>query len=582
MASTGKVPSSTVKFPETKKVSLTLILFRWVAFVVVFLFIYQEPGKSSLGGLPFYLVVSITFLYTTLISYFYGKGLQNFSPLTKILVVVDTFYCGFLVWLTGSLSSPFFLYALSPILTAAFFFKMAGGLAAAGTISSLYLGGLAVHSYSWSRIMETQKAGDLAVDLLAFFFVGAFFAYPSSLLDRLLSTVNSLIRKNDNLTDINKAFERANRQLRTLHKTSKALQSTLNLNEILDIVLSGITAEIGLEGAMLGFCDEENKVLTNWILSASYHSEPVAGLKELRIPISDSGGPIAKSVIDRRPYLVSRDSKSEKILPRHLRNKPFAVLPMTFKDRIVGVIVVDNHLSRKPISEKDIPVLKSIANQAAVAIENAKLMVKNQALVVTEERSRIAREIHDGLAQSLFSIALNLQACVKKMGDDPAGTRDKLGQLQELASNSLKELRQYIYNLPSTNLVDRGLASALRSHVEDVSRLNGLESDFSLLGTMGTLASEVEECLYRVGQEALANVVKHAKASKVYVSLEFKNGSAILVVADNGRGLNGVRPKESMGISNMKRRVESLSGTLTLEPNNGCGACVRASVPISG
>jgi signal transduction histidine kinase len=355
----------------------------------------------------------------------------------------------------------------------------------------------------------------------------------------------------------------------------------LNLNEILDIVLSGITTEIGFEGAMLGFCDEQNKVLTNWIVSVSYRNESVSGLKDLEIPISDAGGPVARSVIDKRPYLVSRDSKSEKTMPRHLKNKPFAVLPMTFKDRIVGVIVVDNHLSRKPISEKDVPVLKSIANQAAVAIENAKLMIKNQMLVVTEERSRIAREIHDGLAQSLFSIALNLQACVKKMGDDPAGTRDKLGQLQELASKSLKELRQYIYNLPSTNLTDKGLVTALRSHIENIARLNGLESDFSTLGSVESLPPEVEECFYRVGQEALANVVKHAGASKVEVRLETKNGSAILTVADNGRGFNRVKPKESMGISNMKRRVESLSGTLSLEPNNGCGVCVRAKVPIS-
>jgi len=579
MASTSKASSSIVKFPETRRVSLFLILFRWVALGVVFLFVYQEPSRSGIHYPNSYLFFSLVVFYTILISYFYRKGLQDLTLLAKILVIVDTLFCGFLVWITGSLSSPFFLYAFGPILTAAFFFKMTGGLAAAATVSFLYLGGLAANNYSWVKVLENRKAGDLVVDILAFFLVGAFFAYPSSLLDRLLSTVGSLIKKNDNLTDTNKAFERANRQLRTLQKTSKALQSTMNLNEILDIVLSGIT-EIGFEGAMLGFCDEENKVISNWIVSSAYRNVPVRELKDLAIPISEEGGPVAESVINKRPYLVSPDSKLEKILPRYLRNKPFAVLPMTFKGCIVGVILVDNHLSRKPIPEKDIPVLKSIANQAAVAIENAKLMVKNQMLIIAEERSRIAREIHDGLAQSLFSIALNLQACVKKMGDDPIGTREKLSQLQELASNSLKELRQYIYNLPSTTLADMGLITALKSHVDDVARLNGLEADFSMVGKARSLPSDVEECLYRVGQEALANVVKHARASKVEVVLEFKNGSCSLIVADNGQGFNGSKAQESMGINNMKKRVESLAGTFSLEPNNGCGVCVRAKVPV--
>lgn len=580
MVSTSKVSSSAVKYPETRKVSLLLFAFRWIALGVAFLFIYQEPKQSGLNYVTSYQIISVTFFYTVLVSYFYGKGLQNFNLLAKALVIVDTLFCGFLVWITSSPSSPFFLYAFSPILTAAFFFKMSGGFSAAATISFLYLGGLAANQYSLTKIIEGRKAGDLITNILAFFLVAIFFSYPSSLLDRLLSTVSNLIEKNDNLTHINRAFEHANRQLRTLQKTSKALQSTMNLDEVLDIVLTEITKEIGFEGAMVGLCDDQDKVISNWIVSSNYQNGSLEGIKDLEIAISTEEGPVAKSVIDKKPYLVNANSYFGKILPSFLKNTPFAVFPMTFKDKIVGVLLVDNHLSRKPVSRSDIPVLKSIANQAAVAIENAKLMIRNQTLVVAEERNRIAREIHDGLAQSLFSIALNLQACVKKMSDDPLTTREKLVQLQELASKSLRELRQYIYNLPSTNLVDMGLIAALKSYVTDVARLNGLEVDFSIIGKTRTLPSEVEECFYRVGQEALANVVKHARASKVEVKLEFKSKSASISIADNGEGFNGNGAKDSMGISNMRQRVELLGGTFSLSSNNGFGVCVEAEVCV--
>ncbi len=581
MVSTNKGASSSAKFPETHRVSILLILFRWVALVIASLFIFLEPNGLELNPFATYILLSFTFFYTVSVSYFYGKDLQNLNQFTRTLVIVDALYCGFLLWVTGSPTSPFFLYAISPILTAAFFLKMKGGFAAAGVVSILYIGGMVANGYSLAGVIESKQAVDLITDILALFLVAVFFAYPSALLDRLLFTVNNLITKNDNLTDTNRAFEHANRQLRTLQKTSKALQSTMDLNEILDIVLSEITREIGFEGAMLGLYNEKSKTISNWIMSKDYGKGFMGSIKDLEIPISEEGGIVAKSVIENKPYLVNPEDSSAHIQPSHLKEVPFAVVPMTFKGRTVGVLLVENHLSKRPISETEIPVLRSVANQATVAIENARLMIRNQMLVVAEERNRIAREIHDGLAQSLFSIALNLQACVKKMGNNPAETRDKLVQLQELASKNLKELRQYIYNLPSATLVDMGLVTALKSHINDIAKLNGLEIDFTVGGKERTLPSEMEECFYRVGQEALANVVKHAKASRVKMTLEYGNKDVTITVVDNGRGLNGEAvAKESMGINNMRQRIKSLGGTFSLESSNGCGVCVKAKVRV--
>lgn len=172
MGVTGKVSSSAFKFPEARKVSLFLIFFRWIAFGVVFLFLYQKPEQAGFYYLNFHFLILLTFLYTIFISYFYIKGLQNFNIATKILVILDTLYCGFLIWITGSLSSPFFLYAFSPILTAAFFFKITGGFIAASTVSIFYLTGLVTNNYSLGKIIESSKAGDLAVNILAFFLIG--------------------------------------------------------------------------------------------------------------------------------------------------------------------------------------------------------------------------------------------------------------------------------------------------------------------------------------------------------------------------------------------------------------------------
>lgn len=580
MGVTGKVSSSTIKFPEARKASLFLIFFRWIAFGVVFLFLYQKPEQAGFYYLNFHFLILLTFLYTIFISYFYIKGLQNFNIATKILVILDTLYCGFLIWLTGSLSSPFFLYAFSPILTAAFFFKITGGLIAASTVSIFYLTGLVVNNYSLGKIIENSKAGDLAVNILTFLLMGTLFAYPSSLLDRLLSTVNNLINKNDNLIDANKVLARTNRQLFALHKMSKTLQSALSLNEILDIVLTTITTQIGFDGAMLGLYDEENRVISNWIASTGYRKGTIGELESLEIPISEEGGLVAKSIINKKTYVVNPNGSSEKILPSHLENTHFVVLPLILKGHTVGVMLVDNHISKKPIPESEIPVLKLVAGLTTVTIVHAKLIIENQMLVVAEERNRIAREIHDGLAQCLFSIALNLQTCARKMSNDPLGTKERLVKLQKLASKSLKELRQYIYNLPSSNLDDIDFIAALKLHLDDVAKLHGLETDFSIVGRTRSLPPQVKECLYRIGQEALANVVKHAKASKAKVVLGFGRKNVSLKIEDNGRGFNGNKINGSMGINNMRQRVESLGGIFSLRSAKESGVCVNAKVPV--
>ena len=224
---------------------------------------------------------------------------------------------------------------------------------------------------------------------------------------------------------------------------------------------------------------------------------------------------------------------------------------------------------------------EAVAAERDRAQENLELQRKAQEayLAALEERSRIAREIHDGVAQNIYMLSLQLETCAELAEQQRPGLSDRLKQLVALSKESLLEVRHYVFDLKPYLAGEKGAATMVESQVREFKNVAGVGADVEVKGEDREVPTAVSTCLYRVTQEALANVFKHAKASQVKVSLEFATDEVHLQVRDNGRGFDSATGIRGNGLNNMRQRAEELGGSFSLETTPGQGTQVAIHPP---
>jgi signal transduction histidine kinase len=254
-------------------------------------------------------------------------------------------------------------------------------------------------------------------------------------------------------------------------------------------------------------------------------------------------------------------------------------VPLMVRDEVIGALALDK---KEPgfYDEDDGQTIMAFANQAAVAISNAKLYDRSREQNILKERNRLARELHDSLSQALFSMVLNAEAAMLFFDLDAEKARGQLKLLHETANAALKEMRTLIFELRPANLEQEGLATVLQKHGKMVAERYGLSIDVDVKG-QNRLALPLEKALYRVAQEALNNVIKHAKATHVKVTLNTQGDWVTLSVEDNGVGIEpGAYKPNTLGLTSMRERVEQLRGYFEVAPGpGGKGTAVRVKVP---
>ena len=260
--------------------------------------------------------------------------------------------------------------------------------------------------------------------------------------------------------------------------------------------------------------------------------------------------------------------------------------------QIAGCVLVALYMSavRRAEDEKSRgQVLLAELQKAYGELEKHSARAREYAAV--EERNRLARELHDSVTQKLFSMTLTAEAARLLQARDPARVAVLLVRLQDLARDSLAEMRALLQKLSSGTEAEGGLVPALRRHVEDRRRADGLEVELVVEGEPEP-PGPVGEALFRVTQEALNNVVKHAGTGAARVVLRRSGGMVRLLVVDEGRGF---RPAEAaggaagggaagggaarLGLSGMRERVRAIGGSLTIESEPGMGTRVCVEVP---
>ena len=273
--------------------------------------------------------------------------------------------------------------------------------------------------------------------------------------------------------------------------------------------------------------------------------------------------------------------------------------PIKSRGKLIGILALGRKQSDTLYSHEDIELVMSLASQAGIVIENARMFgsLKNERLRVRrllaqavhaqeEERKRISVDLHDGVAQWLIGASYRAQTCSELLsGRDNGEAQGELAAMESTIDKSLKELRRVLTGLRPPALDELGLVHALRQSLEDL-RTDGIDCQFSEVGTPVRLPSSMEIAVYRIVQEALANVRKHADATKVNLRLRFQTGRLLVEVYDNGRGFDLSQTLDSaisvgrMGLLGMKERVGALGGDIRIKTGEWAGTTITLSLPI--
>ena len=207
-------------------------------------------------------------------------------------------------------------------------------------------------------------------------------------------------------------------------------------------------------------------------------------------------------------------------------------------------------------------------------------------LAAAEERNRLARDLHDSVTQTLFSMTLTAESTRILLERDPTKVAAQLDRLLELAQNALAEMRSLISHLRPKTVAEEGLMPALRRHIAERGNQDGLSVALHREGydEDRRLPPETEEALFRIVQEALNNVVKHAQTNQAEVRLRLRDQAASLLVEDRGVGFDPTRVSSGtshLGLTSIRERVRALGGTLEIESQPGAGTCIRVEVPLA-
>jgi signal transduction histidine kinase len=257
----------------------------------------------------------------------------------------------------------------------------------------------------------------------------------------------------------------------------------------------------------------------------------------------------------------------------------FLGVPITDGDDVLGIIFLANKRRPGGFTERDQELLTLFAAHAAIALTNARLYERNRELTVMAERNRLARELHDAVAQKLFSLRLTARAAVALATRDPDRVPAELAQVERLAADALAELRSVIFELRPADLEDDGLSASLRKHVEMLDRVYDARLTFHGDADVG-LTEERELTVFRIAQEAIHNALRHARARDIALRLRRAGPRVSLTITDDGAGFDlADAGREGLGLTSMRDRAEEADGTLTIESAPGSGTVVTVEVP---
>ncbi|MBI9044257.1 MAG: DUF484 family protein [Anaerolineaceae bacterium] len=365
-------------------------------------------------------------------------------------------------------------------------------------------------------------------------------------------------------------------QLETSLQVSQEVTSILNVEDLLIRIVKLLKKSFNYYQIHIYLVEAESKGL-------KLHSSSFEGNLEHREVAISQDNYIGKAVLLNDQVFVKNTQRDDSYLfdPKLPDVRSAVVVPLVFGEDLIGAMVILSK-SEDGFDKQGIKVLQSLADQLAVAIENARRYDKSKRLAVFEERTRLARELHDSVTQSLYSLGLLIEGWKMQVHSaEKVNIEEFLDRSSEINQEALREMRLLIHELRPPILEKLGLWGALIYRLDAVEKRAGIKTNLEVEDFV-EFPSNIEECLYRVAQEALNNALKHSENSSVTIRLEMGT-PIVFTISDNGKGFVMENEKDSggMGLVSMAERVEGICGELNIETNPGEGTSVRITLPRS-
>jgi nitrate/nitrite-specific signal transduction histidine kinase len=344
--------------------------------------------------------------------------------------------------------------------------------------------------------------------------------------------------------------------------------------QLLYEITRAMSAELEIEPLLRRMVSETAKAVEAHAGIAVIAEGTTEGLTEQAL----HGSPSARLIRKVQRFLDRGEEKEEQA--------NLIIAPISSRGRIIGALGLESKAHDRPFTTQDHNRLRGVAAQAAIAIENARLYQEVQEVAILEERERLAREMHDGLAQTLGYLRLRLQMAEQQISSGQVEEgRLALAEIERTAEEAYADAREAIADLKMVISKGADFVSALEEYVEEFGLQNRMEARFvSGLGEEIRPTTPQAVQLIRIVQEALSNVRKHARATTVWVKLAKEGDSILLAVEDNGQGFDTHQVKRRKdrhyGLDIMRERAESLKGRLEIYSTPGEGTRLVVKIPL--
>jgi PAS domain S-box-containing protein len=411
------------------------------------------------------------------------------------------------------------------------------------------------------------------------------FAYQGK--PHILSVMRDITEQVQARQLLEQRVEERTRELSSLLEISHTVASTLNLNPLLGLILDQLKTVIDYTGAAILVVEGEELIVLD-------NRSPIQEVQfmQFHFPLKNLGS-IWETMISRETIIMPdvRDATSLaqafRIALGELGETTFSyvracmIVPLALKEEVLGMLVLTSG-KEETFTTHHSELALAIANQAAVAIENARLYEQAQALAAIEERQRLARELHDSVSQAIYGISLGVHTARMQLDRNPKDLAESLDYVLELAEAALIEMRALIFELRPESLETEGLVTALTKQAAALQARQDIVVKLEL-DKEPDLPLKVKQDIYRIVQEALHNTIKHARANQVVLRLEESSNEVIMEIYDDGRGFDASASFPGhLGLHSMRERVTNLGGTLQIESTEGKGTTICIHIPRQG
>jgi len=349
------------------------------------------------------------------------------------------------------------------------------------------------------------------------------------------------------------------------------------LSQVVDVAVDRIMEFCQCQALVLHLLDDDHTTLNlltqrGLTLAQQEHFQTIP----LKVPLSDW-------LLQRQEPLLALGPDKAAVLPVVLQLddcKAYIGVQLRAGEQILGMLSY-YRFSEETFSVDEVSLLVALAEQLSIIIENHRLRDQIQENAVVAERHRLARDLHDSITQSLYSINLFAHATRQAAEmDDTERLASSIDRVEAISQTALQEMRLLLYQLRPPLLTEKGLAEVLQLRFDSVERRLGIEVDYQVEGSFD-LPAEIAEDVYWVAIETLNNSLKHAEASRITVQLIMAAPTIDLKIADNGRGFELDRVQGGMGLPNIRERVEQLDGCLTIKSAPGAGTTTAITVNVA-